>query len=779
MTQVTYPGVYIQEVPSGVRTIAPVSTSVCAFVDFFREGPMNEAVEIDGKAGFDRVFGGLHRDSEASYAIDQFFTNGGTKAYVVRVAGGTPAVASVTIRSQARAGVAQIDLLSVRAANAGAWGNNLRIHVSHNADGTFNLGVTRFAGTDAAAKIVAAEPPFLNLSIDPNSPRYVEKVVNDASVLVQVDHLAPADDRLPAANGTAGREITLDAAAIAALHPNNKTFTVTVTDPGPAADPTVAHTATLDFDNTPANPAPTTAKALRAKVESAIQTAVDAQGATPPLLAGATVQLIETTTGYRFVVEPNRKAREFTPQLILDVTAAGTSTGAEALGLAGNGVGDNVQDYQVGSTLAAGSQAAGVVGDDGGLPGKSALAGAPGEPPTGMYALAKIDLFNLLCLPRASSLQDAEADALIGDALTFCEEHRAMLLVDIPADRNTVQEILDWIDDNANYRHPNSVLYFPRVRIADPLDEFRLRSIGASGDGGRHLRAHRRDARRVEGAGRPRGDAARRARRSTVKLTDPRERHAQPARRQLPAHVPDLRPGRAGARARWTAPTRRRRSGSTSRSAGLALFIEESLFRGTKWVVFEPNDEPLWAQIRLNVGAFMMSLFRQGAFQGTTPRQGVLRQVRRRDDDRERSQPRHREHRGRVRAAQAGRVRRHQDPADPATSGRKEDTMANGFTVNAHRVDPYKNFKFRLKWDGKTVLGVSKVGPLKRTTEVVRASQRRRQQPRPQVARPHQHTKRSRSSEGSPTTRSSSAGRTWSTLTRATRRWTSSTTSRS
>ena len=45
--------------------------------------------------------------------------------------------------------------------------------------------------------------------------------------------------------------------------------------------------------------------------------------------------------------------------------------------------------------------------------------------------------------------------------------------------------------------------------------------------------------------------------------------------------------------------------------------------------------------------------------------------------------------------------------------------MANGFTVNAHRVDPYKNFKFRVKWDGRYVAGVSKVSPLKRTTEVV------------------------------------------------------------
>ena len=51
-----------------------------------------------------------------------------------------------------------------------------------------------------------------------------------------------------------------------------------------------------------------------------------------------------------------------------------------------------------------------------------------------------------------------------------------------------------------------------------------------------------------------------------------------------------------------------------------ALYIEESLYRGLQWVVFEPNDEPLWAQIRLNVGAFMHNLFRQGAFQGQTPK---------------------------------------------------------------------------------------------------------------------------------------------------------------
>jgi phage tail sheath protein FI len=56
----------------------------------------------------------------------------------------------------------------------------------------------------------------------------------------------------------------------------------------------------------------------------------------------------------------------------------------------------------------------------------------------------------------------------------------------------------------------------------------------------------------------------------------------------------------------------------------MALFLEESLYRGTQWVVFEPNDEPLWAQIRLNIGSFMQGLFRQGAFQGTTPKQAYF-----------------------------------------------------------------------------------------------------------------------------------------------------------
>jgi phage tail sheath protein FI len=56
----------------------------------------------------------------------------------------------------------------------------------------------------------------------------------------------------------------------------------------------------------------------------------------------------------------------------------------------------------------------------------------------------------------------------------------------------------------------------------------------------------------------------------------------------------------------------------------LALFIEESIFRGTQWVVFEGNDDPLWTQVRLYVGAFMQRLFRQEAFQGSSSKEAYF-----------------------------------------------------------------------------------------------------------------------------------------------------------
>src|SRR5687768_9406116 len=87
----TYPGVYIEELPSGVRTITGVSTSVTAFLGSFKRGQLNRPVQVFSVADLERNFGPLDAQSEAGYAVRQFFANGGGEAWVVRVASTIPA----------------------------------------------------------------------------------------------------------------------------------------------------------------------------------------------------------------------------------------------------------------------------------------------------------------------------------------------------------------------------------------------------------------------------------------------------------------------------------------------------------------------------------------------------------------------------------------------------------------------------------------------------------------------------------------------------------------
>src|SRR5512143_1613330 len=83
---VSYPGVYIEEIPSGVRTITGVATSIAAFVGWAPKGPTDRAELILSWSDFDRKFGGLSADSYLGYAVSHFFANGGQRAYIVRLA---------------------------------------------------------------------------------------------------------------------------------------------------------------------------------------------------------------------------------------------------------------------------------------------------------------------------------------------------------------------------------------------------------------------------------------------------------------------------------------------------------------------------------------------------------------------------------------------------------------------------------------------------------------------------------------------------------------------
>src|SRR2546430_560766 len=173
--QVSYPGVYIQEVASGVHTITGVSTSIAAFFGRATKGKMNKAVRLLSFADYARTFGGPHPMSDLGNSVRLFFANGGTDCYVTRLAR-NPRAAAVTLRS-----LAALDVLTATAKAEGVWANTVRLEVDYktaNPDDTFNIRVI----LEESGVAVATET-FPNLSMNPSSPRYAPSFVTQSSEL--------------------------------------------------------------------------------------------------------------------------------------------------------------------------------------------------------------------------------------------------------------------------------------------------------------------------------------------------------------------------------------------------------------------------------------------------------------------------------------------------------------------------------------------------------------------------------------------------------------------
>ncbi len=242
----------------------------------------------------------------------------------------------------------------------------------------------------------------------------------------------------------------------------------------------------------------------------------------------------------------------------------------------------------------------------------------------GLYALEKADLFNLLCIPPYKSDSNVDA-ALVGDATAYCEKRRAMMLVDPLSEWDTVPEVIG--DPTANpptgvaaigTLSKNAAFFFPRLKQPNPLHDSQLEEFVPCGAAA-GVFARTDTQRGVWKA--PAGLDATLVGvpQLAVSLTDAENGQLNPL------GINCLRAMPAAGRVIWGSRTLQGNDRLASEWKYIpvrrtALYIEESLYRGTQWVVFEPNDEPLWAQIRLNVGAFMHNLFRQGAFQGTTPK---------------------------------------------------------------------------------------------------------------------------------------------------------------
>ena len=474
----TYPGVYIQEISSGVRTIAGVSTSVAAFVGRTGRGPVNEPVTCFNFGEFTRRFGGLSSGTTVPYAVDDFFANGGSQCVIVRL---------------------------------------------FEEDGA----ATRPDGVAVAD----FEPAFTLAAGNPSS-----------------------QGTLPSP-GSWGNQLN-----------------ATVTIP----DATLAGT-----------------------IEAAAK-----YGLQPDQLFDLVVEDRATGATETFRNLTNEDNERRVDRVLKDQSSLVCCVAAPA-GLPGAASVDFVD------------------GNDG-----LALADATfeGDPllKTGLYALKKTDIFNLLCIPADARDGDLPQDVREA-ALGLCKEERALFIVDPPVgwDANPANAAAtaqaDQLAnpllplDNASY----AALYFPRLVKRDPLRGGQLDYFPPCGAVAGVMA--RTDVNRGVWKA-PAGLAATLANTDglTVKLTDEENGLLNPIAINCLRTFPNI------GRVVWGSRTLK---GSDQLSDDykyvpvrrLALFIEESLYRGTQWVVFEGNDENLWAQVRLSVGAFMQRLFRQGAFQGSAP----------------------------------------------------------------------------------------------------------------------------------------------------------------
>lgn len=457
----TYPGVYVEEIPSGVRTITGVATSIAAFVGWAPKGSTDRAELVLSWSDYVARYGGLHPDSYLGYAVSQFFANGGQRAYVVRLHAANASTAKVTLGD-----------LTVEARNPGEWANDYAIVIKQLAgDPTrFRLQVVNVR-LDPKGKIVVES--FENLSMAPGDERNVHTVLKAESLFMK-------------SSGTGG----------------------------PPTD-------------------------------------------TEPLAAAAD--------------------------------------------------GQEAGDIPKASWLAGGSDG------DALKPGTDAFTAALdlANKQEGLYHLERIDLFNLLCVPGETK------DTTIQELQAFCHKHRAFLIADC-AQAATVASLQNGPAGITGNGAQNSAFYFPWLLAPDPAQQNRPREFPPCGFiAGIYART---DTQR----GVWKAPAGSEASLSGVvdvgtRLTDDENGVLNPLAVNCIRNFPVYGVVAWGARtlqgndergSEWKyVPVRR-----------MALFIEETLYRATKWVVFEPNDEPLWAQIRLNIGAFMHDLFRQGAFQGASPK---------------------------------------------------------------------------------------------------------------------------------------------------------------
>lgn len=574
------PGVYIEEISSGSKPIEGVGTSTAAFVGYTTKGDIGRPTLIFKWDDYDRLYGGIRDTGGAlagdpmGHSVSAFFQNGGTAAYIVRLAGGALPAQGFLQKPNDNA-----NLIRFQAVNEGAWANNLVVRFTPKTGGGFNLEVGRLSGTD-----FKAIESFSGVSVSAGDPNYVEGRVNGQSELIT----AKVQDVNSHLRGTStSDEIggTLDATTL-----NGKVMTV-------KADGEAAKQITIAADAF-------TAQSTRDQVATALQGLIVTAGAPKVAYTEATV----AAEGNRFVVTSGTR----TAASKMVVTGPGNATDAAKLlklGVANGGTELTGQQTLDGIVSAANDQV-------------TLLGGANGNPPapgdyTGVYtAFEKIRGISMVALPGLG--WDNNGKAIIQAAIGHAEKMKnRMILVDPPAglELNDEQDVTGMNLPTSTY----TALYYPWVRVTNPYYNAEKNpgvpvTVLAPPSGFAAGMWSRIDGRRgvwkapagVETA--LLGVAG-----MEYQVEDGEQEQLNPLGVNCFRTLPGFGPVIWGTRTLSTNADPEWRYVPVRRTA---IFIEQSVYNGIQWAVFEPNDHRLWSSLRVNIDSFLNGLFRSGAFQG-------------------------------------------------------------------------------------------------------------------------------------------------------------------
>lgn len=577
----TYPGVYIEEISSGVHTITGVATSITAFIGRASRGPTDEDEEspviINSFGDYERIFGGLSVDSSLGFAVRDFYLNGGSQAAIVRLVGtkkedGTQMTTEEDKLSRYRA--MTVDGLTLRSANPGKWATGLRVtldaDVSPEAaralgfikkldDGTFVGDPSALFNLTVKNTATGARERILNLTLLSKTGGVMDKPTTRRidQVLKRESDLLRWKGDFPAAPPNTG-ELKKLAPLLDALNKAQKAYREKAAE---TSDPDV--------------------------LKPLIKAKDDAQAAYDEQLTKVSDELSKL----------------------------------DAALLAAKGTGDAAKVVKAEADLAEGVETeAKKIKDGGALDSNSFIGSGKAGEKQGLFAFDRADLFNILCIPPYNENGDVDAN-VIAQAAAYCEDKRAFYVIDPPATWTDKAKALAGIKDFAT-NSKNAAIFFPRLRQPNPFHENAVEEFAPCGAiAGIFARTDTERGVWKAPAGLEASLVA--VPELSVKLSDGENGELNPKA------VNCLRAFPGAGRVVWGSRTLQGADGLASEWKYIpvrrtALFLEESLYRGTQWVVFEPNDEPLWAQIRLNVGAFMQDLFRKGAFQGKTPREAYL-----------------------------------------------------------------------------------------------------------------------------------------------------------